>query len=94
MDPHPGGAKCADLFQQAGAPGLPFQHLVTRNTELSEALAEIRKDLAAEQAATAILRKALAELSLELQEAREELTALGNVTRLDSRRLAGPQGER
>lgn len=71
-----------------------FQHLASQNAELAEALAAARKDLAAEQAATAILRKALAELALELQEAREELTELGNVTRLDSRRPSGPQGER
>jgi hypothetical protein len=59
-----------------------FQHLADQKAELTDALADVRKRLAAEQATTAILRKALAELSLELQEAQEELTALGNVTRL------------
>jgi hypothetical protein len=39
------------------------------------------------------LRKALAELSLELQEAREELTTLGNVTRLHSRRGPARHGD-
>jgi hypothetical protein len=63
-----------------------FQHLASQNAELTEALADARKRLAAEQATTTVLRKALAELSLELQEAREELTALGNVTRLPAGR--------
>jgi hypothetical protein len=63
-----------------------FQHLIGQNAELTEALADTRKRLASEQATTAILRKALAELSLELQEARDELTALGNVTRISAAR--------
>lgn len=65
-----------------------FQDLASQNAELTQALAGTRKQLAAEQAAAAVLRKALAELSLELQEAREELTALGNVTRLPAGRPA------
>ena len=70
-----------------------FQHLASQNAELTEALADARKHLATEQATTAILRKALAELSLELQEAQDELTALGNVTRLDSRRGPARHGD-
>jgi hypothetical protein len=69
-----------------------FQHLADQNAELTDALADARKRLAAEQATAAVLRKALAELSLELQDAREELTALGNVTRLPARR-APRQGQ-
>jgi hypothetical protein len=70
-----------------------FQRLASQNAELTEALADARKHLATEQATTAILRKALAELSLELQEAQDELTALGNVTRLDSRRGPARHGD-
>lgn len=61
-----------------------FQQMAEQNAELTEALATAKRRLAGEQAATAILRKALAELSLELQQARDELAELGNVTRLPS----------
>ena len=43
-------------------------------------------------AAGAALRLVVAELSLELQQAREELTAAGNVTRLPVRRDGAPVG--
>jgi len=69
-----------------------FQHLADQNAELAGNLTDARKRLATEQATTAVLRKALAELSLELQEAREELTALGNVTRLPARRAPRDSG--
>lgn len=68
-----------------------FQHLADQNAELTKALTDTRKRLAAEQSASAVLRKALAELSLELQEAREELAELGNVTRLPAGRTPRPR---
>jgi len=82
----------AQLRAQDSTPAA-FQHLASQNADLTTALADAKKRLAAEQATTAVLRKALAELSLELQEAREELTALGNVTRLDSRRGPARHGD-
>lgn len=56
--------------------------MAEQKAELTEALATAKRRLAGEQAATAILRKALTELSLELQQAWDELADLGNVTRL------------
>ncbi|MGH4019962.1 MAG: hypothetical protein ACRDT0_12130 [Pseudonocardiaceae bacterium] len=59
-----------------------FQHLVEQNAALIKDLAATKRTLADHQATTAILRRALAELSLELQQAHEELAGLSGVTRL------------
>lgn len=64
---------------------LAMQALAEENTKLKEKITAIKAELAEEQAAGAALRKAVAELSLELQQAREELTSAGNVTRLPFR---------
>jgi len=61
---------------------LAIQQIAAKNTELSEKLAAIKAELAAERAAGAALRQTVAELSLELQQAREELEANTRVTSL------------
>jgi hypothetical protein len=67
---------------------LAMQQIAAQNTELSEKLAQVKAELAAERAAGAALRQVAAELSLELQQAREELEANTNVTPL--RTVRGP----
>lgn len=57
-----------------------FQQLAKENAELTAQLAATKRRLAEEQATTVILRKALAELSLELRQAHEELADLSGVT--------------
>lgn len=71
----------ARLKAQDSTPGA-FQQLAERNAALTAELATTKRRLAGEQAATTILRKALAEVSLELQQAHEELAGLSGVTRL------------
>ena len=66
-----------------------MRDLAKRNAELAGKLTEARAELAAERAAGAALRLVIAELSLELHQAREELAAAGNVTRLPARSRAG-----
>ncbi len=66
-----------------------MRDLAERNAELAGKLTEARAELAAERAAGAALRLVIAELSLELHQAREELAAAGNVTRLPARPRAG-----
>jgi integrase len=59
-----------------------FQQLAEQNTALATELAATKRRLAGEQATTAILRMALAELSLELHQAQEQLADLSGITRL------------
>lgn len=59
-----------------------FQQQADLNAALTEELTATKRRLADQQATTAMLRKALAELSLELQQAHEELAELSGVTRL------------
>lgn len=59
-----------------------YQQLAEQNAALTAALAATKRHLADELATTVILRKALAELSLELQQAKGELAELGAVTLL------------
>jgi len=66
-----------------------MRELAERNAELTGKLTEARAELAAERAAASALRQIVAELSLELQQAQEELAAAGNVTRLPARPRAG-----
>ena len=58
------------------------QQLSEQHDALKEALTDAKQQLADERATIEILRKIIAELSLELQQAHEELTDLGNVARL------------
>ena len=66
-----------------------MRDLARHNEELTRKLIEARAELAAERAAGTALRQVIAELSLELQQAREELAAAGNVTRLPARPRTG-----
>jgi len=56
--------------------------LAGERDELRGKLTTAREELAREQRTASTLRKVIAELSLELGQAREELSALGNVTPL------------
>ncbi len=70
-----------------------MRELAERNTEFTEKLTEVRAEPAGERAAGVALRQAAAELSLELMQAKEELAAASNVTRLPLRHaeeLTGP----
>lgn len=68
-----------------------LQQLSDRLAALKEELSNTKQQLADERATAEILRKVIAELSLELHQAREELTDLSNVTRLRSTSTADPQ---
>jgi hypothetical protein len=61
---------------------LAMQQLADKNTELSETLTQVKAELTEERATGAALRRVVAELSLELRQAREELAANTNVTSL------------
>ena len=64
-----------------------MQRLAEQYAELQCQLIAVRAELAAERQAGAVLRRMIGELSLELHQAREELTAHANVT---LRRTRGP----
>jgi hypothetical protein len=59
-----------------------MRDLAAENTQLKEELAETRSDLANERAAGAALRQVIAELSLELQQTKDELVEATGVTPL------------
>jgi hypothetical protein len=65
-----------------------MQALTNERNRLLVRLAAITTELGDERAITATLRRLAAELSLELQQAREELAATTNVTRLPTRSSA------
>ncbi|MET9834020.1 hypothetical protein ABZ078_33065 [Streptomyces sp. NPDC006385] len=70
-----------------------MQKLADKYAEVKEKLAAINEELANERAAGATLRRIIAELSLELDQAREELRQSGNVGRLPApRRGVSRQG--
>ncbi|MFE1293943.1 hypothetical protein [Streptomyces sp. NPDC058731] len=58
------------------------QHMAEANAALRDALAKTKDELAAERERVRALVRAAAELSLELAQAREELAAAQQVTRL------------
>ncbi|MET9663394.1 hypothetical protein [Streptomyces sp. NPDC006510] len=62
------------------------QELADQKAELNKKLADATEALAKERAVTAALRRIIAELDLELDQAREELGQSGNVTRLPAPR--------
>jgi septal ring factor EnvC (AmiA/AmiB activator) len=67
-----------------------MQELAAKYGEVKEKLAAVTKALAKEQAVSAALRRIIAELDLELVQAREQREQSGNVTRLPAaRRQAG-----
>ncbi|MGH3533186.1 MAG: hypothetical protein ACRDR6_16795 [Pseudonocardiaceae bacterium] len=59
--------------------------LAEENAGLADKIAKVKADLEEQRAAGAALRRIVAELSLELQQARDELATAGNVTRLPVR---------
>lgn len=61
--------------------------------KLRQTIANKNKELAQLRADVLALVRAVNTLTLELQEARDELTAPGNVTRLDSRRVPARHGD-
>lgn len=63
-----------------------MQELADKCSELKERLAAVTDNLTKERAVTAALRRIVAELDLELRQAREELEQTGNVTRLPAPR--------
>lgn len=63
-----------------------MQELTDRNATLSQTLAATKADLAHERAVSAHLRRVVAELSIELEQARQEDQAHATVTRLGPRR--------
>lgn len=65
-----------------GSTPAAVQDLADRNAALTAELAAVKQALAEERATARALRKAAAELSLELHLARQELAGHGNVTRL------------
>jgi hypothetical protein len=62
------------------------QHIAEDNAALRDALAKTKDELAAERERVRALVRATAELSLELDQAREELAAAQQVTRLPGAR--------
>lgn len=68
-----------------------FQQLSDQHAALKNSLTNTKQQLANERATTKILRQAIAELSLELQQTREELTDLSNVARLRSTNTVDPE---
>ncbi|WP_406423557.1 hypothetical protein OHA59_49835 [Streptomyces sp. NBC_01589] len=63
-----------------------MQELADKYSEVKEKLAAVTENLTKEQAVSAALRRIVAELDLELMQAREELEQSGNVTRLPAPR--------
>jgi putative transposase len=61
--------------------------------KLRQTIASKNRELARLRADVPALVRAVSQLTLELQETRAGLTALGNVTRLDSRRVSARQGD-
>ncbi|WP_158893421.1 hypothetical protein [Amycolatopsis anabasis] len=59
-----------------------MRQLADDYTAAKEELATLKEDLSNERAATALLRRVVAELSLELEQARDELTHAHQIARL------------
>ncbi|MFJ8768967.1 hypothetical protein [Streptomyces clavifer] len=64
-----------------------MRELAEKNVQLKGRLAGVTKALAHEQETSATLRRIIAELDLELHQARNELEQTGNVPRLPTPRL-------
>lgn len=64
---------------------LAARELAAERDKLASELVGVRRELARERAATAALRRIAAELAIELDQARSEITAVGQVTRLTPR---------
>lgn len=64
---------------------LAMQHLVDDHAATKKDLANVKDELARERATNLVLRRVIAELSLELEQTREELAQGHRVTRLPTR---------
>ena len=64
---------------------LAMQHLVDDHTTPKKELASVKEALTKERTTNSVLRRVIAELSLELEQAREELAQGHQVTRLPTR---------
>ncbi|MFI8442116.1 hypothetical protein EF913_27465 [Streptomyces sp. WAC04189] len=71
-----------------------MQELADKYAEMMEKMAAVTEELAKERAAGATLRRIIAELSLELDQAREQLGQSGNVARLPAPRRRKSRQER
>jgi len=67
-----------------------MQQLAAQNAGLQERLTAVKEELAAERETGAVLRRMVAELSLELQQARDELAAATGVASLRALWLSPP----
>lgn len=67
-----------------------MQQLAMQNAGLQDKLTAVKAELAAERETGAVLRRMVAELCLELHQAREELAAATGVTPLRSARPSSP----
>jgi hypothetical protein len=68
------------------------QQLAAQNAGLHDKLTAVKAELAAERETGAVLRRMVAELSLELHQARNELAAAAGVTSLRATRPSSPVG--
>lgn len=66
------------------------QAVIDQRDQLAAQMGDVKAELARERKFTAALRRLAAELSLELDQAREELATTGTVIRLPARRSTGP----
>lgn len=71
-----------------------MQELAEKLAIAETELAKVKRDLAEERQTAVLLRKALAELSLELEQARSESAETARVTRLPSARRGPSLGSR
>ncbi|MET7642466.1 hypothetical protein ABZS83_02215 [Streptomyces sp. NPDC005426] len=71
-----------------------MQELADRYAEVMEKMAATTEELAKERAAGVTFRRIIAELSLELDQAREQLGQSGNVARLPAPRRQKSRQER
>jgi hypothetical protein len=63
-----------------------LRELTDKRDDLASKLAQAKNDLAGQRAENAVLRRVIAELSLELQQAHQQLATPSGVTRLPTRR--------
>ena len=69
-----------------------MQQLAAQNAGLQDRLTAVKAELAAERETGTVLRRMVAELSLELHQARDELAAATGVTPLRAARPSSPAG--
>ena len=80
-------------IRERGADNGDEARLRTANAKLRKTIANKNRELAQLRADVPALVRAVSQLTMELQETRAELAALGNVTRLDTRRGPASRGD-